>query len=374
MSDNEKAISNYNNNEINDLQNLLQESGVEISLHEEFIDFQNSNYFSKLELSNKQKMSISGLFQAVPSTIAANSLSKAYSAKFPPGATASNLIQYRNGGVGSPILKNGSIESHASFYSLSTQATVLAIFNVMSVITGQYFLSKINNELDMINFKLDKILEFLYGEKKAELLSEISFIKYAYNNYESIMQNEAQRIATIQSIQSAKKVAIKDIEFYMQDVSKTIDQETNNLNDFASLTNKFFQLSNSLELSFQLYVMSSLSEISFAQNYDIKYLNYLEEDILYNIDKHNKYMWGKFGRLQDRNYSYKANTIEKITKKTIDKSEYEKQVAIFEKKYQIGQEPLLYRPVKDFFKNVKMNTEYLLTESGDVYIKNQDKK
>lgn len=73
---------------------------------------------------------------------------------------------------------------------------------------------------------MDKILEFLYGDKKAELLSEVSFIKYAYENYSSIMGHNEQRVATIASLQDAKKVAIKDIEFYMCDLDSTINSKS----------------------------------------------------------------------------------------------------------------------------------------------------
>jgi hypothetical protein len=44
-------------------------------------------------------------------------------------------------------------------------------------------------------------------------MSEINFIQRAYKNYNSIMNHESQRIATISSIQNAEKVAMKDIEF-----------------------------------------------------------------------------------------------------------------------------------------------------------------
>lgn len=57
----------------------------------------------------------------------------------------------------------------------------------MSIASGQYFLSEINNNLSAINQKADKILEFLYGDKKAELMSEVSFVNFAYQNYNSIM-------------------------------------------------------------------------------------------------------------------------------------------------------------------------------------------
>ena len=98
------------------------------------------------------------------------------------------------------IRENGKFVGTASFYSLSSQAMILGAFTAMSVASGQYFLKKINSEMRMMKMRLDEILEFLYGDKKAELISEMSFIRYAYQNYSSIMAHDLQRIATIGSL------------------------------------------------------------------------------------------------------------------------------------------------------------------------------
>ena len=95
----------------------------------------------------------------------------------------------------------------------------------------------------MMRMNLDKILEFLYGDKKAELMAEISFVKYAYQNYNSIMSHEAQRTATIASIQKAKKVAMKDIEFYMNDLDSAAKTKDNS--ELISTVNKAFQIKES---------------------------------------------------------------------------------------------------------------------------------
>ncbi len=99
-----------------------------------------------------------------------------------------------------------------------------------------------------MNLKLDEILEFLYGDKKTELMAEMSFIRYAYENYASIMSHEQQRIATIISLQEARKVAMKDIGSYIYDLETTIFRKTK---DYAELDlrGKSFQIKESLELS-----------------------------------------------------------------------------------------------------------------------------
>lgn len=138
------------------------------------------------------------------------------------------------------IRENGKFVGSASFYSMSAQAALMRVFTAMSVASGQHFLSQINNEMRMMNMKLDEILEFLYGNKKAELMAEMSFIRYAYENYASIMLHEQQRIATITSLQEAKKVAMKDIEFYINDLETTVSYKTKDYAELESRTEKTF--------------------------------------------------------------------------------------------------------------------------------------
>ena len=83
----------------------------------------------------------------------------------------------------------------------------------MSIASGQYFLAEINKELKTINQNIDNILKFFIWGQKAELLAEVSFAGYAYQNYSSIMEHEQQRLATLTNLQESKKVAMKDIEF-----------------------------------------------------------------------------------------------------------------------------------------------------------------
>lgn len=55
-------------------------------------------------------------------------------------------------------------------YLLAVQAIICGAFISMAIVSGQYFLSQINNELKMIKYNLDKILGFLYGDKKVNTI------------------------------------------------------------------------------------------------------------------------------------------------------------------------------------------------------------
>lgn len=98
----------------------------------------------------------------------------------------------------------------------------LGTFTATSIASGQHFLTEINGKLNMMRSSLDKILESLYGDKQAEPLSEISFTRFAYEDYGSIMEHEQQRLLTIVSLQSIRKAAMKDIEFYLADLAPMV--------------------------------------------------------------------------------------------------------------------------------------------------------
>ena len=240
----------------------------------------------------------------------------------------------------------------------------MGVFTAMSVASGQYFLSQINNEMRMMNMKLDEILEFLYGDKKAELMAEMSFIRYAYENYASIMSHEQQRIATITSLQEAKKVAMKDIEFYINDLETTISYKTKDYAELESRTEKTFLIKESLELSQQLFVMSSIMEVYFAQNQDSEYLKSIEKDMLAYIDKCDKRMFGSFSTLKGMINGYKPRPMEKI-----DKSTCEKQVANLVDSLNSGEESEMRKVVRSVLRVSTKSAEYYLCNKGEVYIK-----
>lgn len=172
-----------------------------------------ANGYIKIGLTNDQKCQMSNVIRHLPEMFAASSMANAYIAKFPDGINHT-LASLNQGGFMSFWKKeNGQFGGTASLYSLKSEALLLGAFSAMAFASGQYFITQVNSELKKINQNIDKILEFLYGDKKAELLSEVSFVKYAYENFSSIMAHDEQRVATIASLQEAKKWLLKMLNF-----------------------------------------------------------------------------------------------------------------------------------------------------------------
>lgn len=266
-------------------------------------DFTDKRRFTKLEPSQGQATQLCGLLQHLPAAVGAAEMAQAYTVSFPEGLPHI-LTTLKQGGFSTVIRgENGKIAGTASLYSMGSEAAVLGAFTAMSVVSGQYFLVQINKRLDAINQTVNSILDFLYGDKRAELLSELRFIQYAYQNYSSIMEHNHQRIATITSIQEAKKVAMKDMEFYLQDLSSFVDEKGKTEEVAVRAAN----LNKSLELTMQLYVMSSLLELYYAQNFDGCYVQRTEGDISSFVETCYERMNRDFSQLKGQLCSEKKN-------------------------------------------------------------------
>lgn len=337
--------------------------GFEIAACEDDISKQTN--LTKLKLSSAQKTHISALYQQIPSVIGAETLASAYTMKLPAGISQADLMQYAKypGSFGNIYLGENGVAGHAPLYSLQNQALVMGAFSVMSIASGQYYLSEINNNLSAINQKADKILEFLYGDKKAELMSEVRFVNFAYQNFGSIMANDIQRTATVVNIQEARKVAMKDIEFYISDLD-SLAKSKKDLSDLDSFVNDAFRIKDCLQLAIQLYCMSNILEVSYSQNTDAAYLKYVEQDIFTYIDKCEKRMLSDFSAVQTKVGNYKGGPLKKV-----DKTKYEEQISEVVDLLGSGEELIKRKPLQSVLSAYQKESIYCFDKTGEVYLK-----
>lgn len=319
--------------------------------------------YKLLTFDNKQRMQVEALTSQIPSLVASNTMANAYTVRFPDGIQG-HLMQYKDGGFGTPIQgADGKIVAHASLEDLATQAVVLNAFSAMALVSGQYFLSEINGKLGKISMSLDKILEFLYGDKRAELLSEISFTKYAYENYNSIMRCNEQRLATIAGLQAAKKTAIKDIEFYITDLNSATNGK--DISDVVSVVDKAFQIKDNLELSVQLYAMTTVLEMYYAQNYDSDYISYIERETKAYADKCDKWILTDFSSLNAHVSTFK----DKLLAKPVDRERLVKRISAEIELHTTAGETALEKSLRAALHAPSKSTEYYVGKNGVVYLK-----
>lgn len=301
------------------------ENKFSITPFDKNVDLENESKFKRLELTDSEKIQLSGLISQIPSTASINTVSGMWTLKFPAGVDPF-LMSLKSGGYSTVLIDaNGKITGTAALFPPGGSAAFLNVFSALSIVTSQYYLALINKELSLVNQKLDKVLEFLYGDKKAELLASLNFVKRAQHNFNSIMRHEEQRIATLTNLQECGRIALKDIEFYISDLENTAQGEMNDERTLARTINNTVQIKESLELSLQLYIMCCVMEIYFSRNTDKEYISFLEEEGTLYIDKCNARMIGSFSKLSQRIDSFQSNVLPVFK---ADKTMYEKKISI----------------------------------------------
>ena len=333
-----------------------------ITPQETQLALEDDSRYQKLDISSAQKMQVNALIQQIPQLFASETLKNVYKVEFPKGLPHT-LTALKQGGFGSMIRINGKFAGTASLYPLTMQAMALSAFSAMSAVTGQYFLKKIDNELEIVNQKLDDILNFLYGEKKAELIAEIGFVKYAYDNYSSIMMSEDQRTATIVSLQEARKIAMKDIEFYINDFEATLNRNPKDYADMCKTINKALQLKDSIEMSRQLYVVSGILELYYSQNFATEYVDYIENDMIAYVNKCDQQLLGGLSKIQGVLTAYKPKAFEKLD----SKDEYIDKITLAAEPYRQGKDSPIRIAMRDTLNTLQQKNEFFIDNTGNVY-------
>lgn len=263
---------------------LQNRADFELSEVEINYNLNDQHRYIRVPLSPSQRAHWDLFIQQIPQQFAAARVGTAYRITFPKGLPHT-LIQLQQGGYGSMIQQAGSFVGSASFYSMLAEGATLSAFSVLSAVTGQYFLNRINRELTMVNKELNDILGFLYGEKKAELLAEVNFVRYAQANFGTIMLQESQRNAVLIGLQEAKRISIKDMEFYIADMERLASEPTGEFDDFLWAKQQTLRARDCVELSSQLYAASSILEMCYSQNFDTTYVEYVRNELDYYIER-----------------------------------------------------------------------------------------
>ena len=320
--------------------------------------------YMNLNVSKIQKSQIGLLQSQLPTIAETEIMANAYIVKFPEGLPHT-MMQLKQGGVSTTLVNdNHKIAGTASLFEIGPAAAIASCFSVMSFATGQYYLQNLHNDLNMMNQKIDKILGFLYGEKSAELLAEISFVNDAYSNYDMIIQHEIQKLATLTNLQVSKKIAMKDIEFYINDLENTVQTSTKNYQEFESVVTDALKIKDSLELATQLYAMSTVLEVYYSENFDQKYIDFVKDSIDSYITKCDNRILAEFSRLNGRNSEFKSNLLKKL-----DTSSLENTLTSVTSSYASIKDSKDRKSIVSILDSINKPVEYLITSDGSVAFK-----
>lgn len=328
------------------------------------LDFEDKARFRKVGQASAQ--ALNALLQQLPQAAAIDALESAnWIVRFPKGLPHT-LQALKRGGYSSSIVDaKGRYLDTVSLHPADLaqlQAAALSAFSAASFATGQYFLAQITKELSVIRMDIDQIREFLYGDKRAELMAEFSFVQYASQNYEAIMAGDAQRAATITNLQHARIVAMKDIEFYLSDLALKASQSAKNYEEFVSLSEEALRIRASLDASMQLCATSAILETYYSENWDEGFVTNLQESVLYFLAKCDKQILSYFSTLRQRNKEYKGNLIQKV-----DTTELEKCFAAVVNTLSDPKDSDLKKTVQEAFQAPAKETELYIRSDGAMY-------
>lgn len=339
-----------------------QNPTCEVTTSDVSFDFGDTSRFRKIEFPEQAGLTANSLLQLLPAAAVSDAASKTYILKFPEGVQGT-LLHLRQGGYTTTMVDSTShFNGSASLHPVDPASVALFnVFSVASFATGQYFLSDISSKMSEINRKLDDVLTFLEDSKRTELLSELTFVKYAVNNYSTIMLSEPQRIATLSNIQRSKIKAVADIDFYTTELERRISAKDAQKNQQSVLTAK-----QNLDLASQLYTISSIMEPYYAQNWNAAYLKSIcdEADLLLGYTK-NRISDAISPYAKAIREAHKENFTSKFVKNPL--SENEKQVLHIAEKLTNQVHHPLVAVIDSALKAPMKASELYLAADGSVY-------
>ena len=154
----------------------------------------------------------------------------------------------------------------------------VGIVSLVSVAACKYFFS-IHSQLEDINKKLTEIIDFLATDKLCELVSQLKFLQFYYNNYEYIVTNEKECSATIVQIQSTKKIALQNVLFYEKYLSRHLHNASNSKNALIDEAKSFLENAENYRYSAEVYCLSQIMELIFSQNYNKNLIQNVKKEI-----------------------------------------------------------------------------------------------
>ena len=344
----------------------LQSAGCEVISCNTPLDFGDTTRFRKVEFPEQAGLATNSFLQLVPAKLAAEAASNTYVLRFPKGIQGS-LMNLHQGGQ-STVMRDtaGHFVGTASLYRVDPASlAAFQAFSIASFATGQYFLADISSKLTEVNKKLDDLLAFLQTSKRTELLSELTFVKYALANYSTIMLNDAQRIATIGNLQRAKTKAIADIEFYTERLESSVSGKANESQIQIVLQNK-----QGIDLASQLYAISGIMETYYSQNWNESYLANIKDDAKPLFALTQNRMIGALRTFSDKvSKELEGRKKNPLAKNEVSKKEREV-LRVFDALNSQTESPLLIL-MKDALNKPSEETELYLRPDGTVYQKIQ---
>ena len=116
--------------------------------------------------------------------------------------------------------------------ALGVANAVSSVMNVASMIVGQYYMSKLSDQLGELNAKVDEILERLEDDIRAEMKADMKLLRNISVFVAEIFENDDERNRTRIRLDSMEKSALKCLEKVNTMLQRSCDSEVKTYADF----------------------------------------------------------------------------------------------------------------------------------------------
>jgi hypothetical protein len=168
------------------------------------------------------------------------------------------LTLFADGTVSTMIHQGGRIVAHAGFRSVSaTVFAPIAVMQLLSMITGQYYMNGITKQLKSIDKKITLLIKFHHTEKIAKLENAHSLLKELFE----IKTPGIEHLIQLKMIEHDVGAIYREYKRYLEGMDyaylKDEDLKLSSVNDMENL----FNVQNESGLSFYLYMTVTADEI-----------------------------------------------------------------------------------------------------------------
>lgn len=282
------------NHHIEIIKNELEEQGIRYEIIEEDIESENEGFIKIPEFA---KESINALMRDLPGMVTDHiNAHGTYKVYFDKGLGVLQKSAKHPGYNNGIVVKSGTNNEITGVARLKATSPLPGIinsaFSALAIVTGQYFLSKIDTTLDKMASGVNEIANFLKDEKKSELEASEKHLQYVIDNYSDIMGNDIQRTSVVTNLGRIKIEAEKIALLYNKKIKE--DEEKD-----VILTEKadhiFWYHSANL-----IYCRAAFLEILVSGNMSEQYVSNVENDIIEHLDQSQEYgelLQGKLYRM-----------------------------------------------------------------------------
>lgn len=174
------------------------------------------------------------------------------------------------------------------------------VFSLASVVTGQYFMQRIDKKMESIQKSTDTILQFLELDKRSELQAEQMFLNETLQDLEDMVFCETQRQAAIVNGQAIRQRAMAAVLFYsnrVESITSDISSKKYKSAEWEELQKQLLSHIASYQLSLCAYGTSVFLEVMLTGNTDRAYLCRLLERLKVQQEEYDKCLATCYERL-----------------------------------------------------------------------------